>query len=373
LKRWLQRHPLFAAEWLQVENRVRRLAEAPLRMLALAALIGAGLLILLGLSQRTARPDAWLTSLQLYWPIVLSLAAIYAAMLTGRRRGRAEAQQDRSWLGAAPISSTALTVHRVAHALAPLFLHVLALSVLVLLAAQETLDSALRVVGLFWGGAILGAAVGWFTRLGRPHERREDSRYAPRGRGAPTLDASLASLSRWPIAQTFAWGRPENLRALVVVCLLLGVQAGASALHGLLIIAVWLAGGYVSSLLFAVPRAAQAAALWLRTTPLAFGRFAWALARRALLHQAVGVVLLGAGLIAIGAALCLALYLAALWLSIVVLVYAIGAADAYQGRSPTMKLALSFAGIAAVESRFHAWSVPAALLFAAWRLRSARR
>ena len=60
MKEWLQRHPLFAAEWLQVENRVRRLAEAPLRMLAIAALIGAGLVILLALSQRTARPDVWL-------------------------------------------------------------------------------------------------------------------------------------------------------------------------------------------------------------------------------------------------------------------------------------------------------------------------
>jgi hypothetical protein len=156
------------------------------------------------------------------------------------------------------------------------------------------------------------------------------------------------------------------------VCLLLGVQAGTSALHGLLIVAVWVAGGYLSSLLFAVPRAAQAAAGWLRTTPLAFGRFAWALARRALLHQVLGVLVLGAGAIALGAPLSLALYLAGMWLSIVALAYAMGAADAYQGRSSAIKLALSFGGIAAIESRFHAWSTPAALLLAAWRLRSAR-
>ena len=59
-------------------------------------------------------------------------------MLTGRRRGSAEAQQSRSWLGAAPISSAALTVHRAAHALAPLlFCTCSPLSVLVLLAAQR--------------------------------------------------------------------------------------------------------------------------------------------------------------------------------------------------------------------------------------------
>lgn len=351
---------------------MRRLAAAPLRILALAALIGGGLALLIAIV-RSAASGRVLTSLEGYWPLVLGLAAIYAAMLTGRRRRSAEAQQSRSWLGAAPISASALAVHRVAHALAPLFLHLLAASVLVWLAAPRSAGPVLRIVGLMWGGAALGAAVPWFMRPGEAHERREDSRYAPRVRSTPTLDASLASLSHWPIAQTFAWGRPENLRALVIVCLLLGVQAGTSALHGLLIIAVWLAGGYLSSLLFAVPRAGQAAARWLRTTPLPFGRFAWALARRALLHQAVGVVLLGAGMMAIGAEPSLALYLAALWLSIVVLVYAIGAADAYQGRSPTMKLALSFAGIAAIESRYHAWSVPAALLFAAWRLRSARR
>jgi hypothetical protein len=372
LKQSLQRHPLLAAEVLQIENRVRRWAATPLKSLALAALIAGGAAILLALSRQSVRPGVWSTSLQAYWPVVLVLAAIYAAMYTGRRRRRSEPLQSRSWLGAAPVSSVALAVHRMAHAFAPLLLQVLAVSALVLLAARDSTRPALRTVGLLWVGAVLGAAIGWISRPGGAHERREDSRYAPRVHSARTLDASLASLSRWPIAQTFAWGRPENLRALVIVCLLLGVQAGSSALRGLIIVAVWLVGGYLSSLLFAVPRAAQGAAQWLRTTPLAFARFAWALSRRALLHQAAGVALLGAGLLAMGATPSLALYLAAQWLSIVVLVYAVGAADAYQGRSPTMKLALSFAGIAAIESRFHAWSVPAALLFAAWRLRSAR-
>jgi len=231
---------------------------------------------------------------------------------------------------------------------------------------------ALRIVARLWGGALLGAVAAWFTPIGRPHERREDSRYAPSARPLATA-ASLASLSHWPIAQTFAWGRPENLRALVIVCLLLGVQAGSSALHGLLILSVWLAGGYLGSLLLAVPRAAIAAAEWLRTTPLAFGRFAWALARRALLHQAVGLALMASGLVAMGAAPSLALYFAVLWLSFVVLVYTLSAADAYQGCSPTVKLALSFAGMVAIESRFQAWSIPAALLVAVWRLGSVHR
>jgi hypothetical protein len=372
LKQRRREHPLFAAERLQLANRMRRWAAAPLRMTALAALIGGGLGGLIILVRPAARADAWMMSLDAYGPMVIGLTALYAAMLTGRRRRSADARQSRLWLGAAPISSAALAAHRTAGALGPLFFQVLAASAFVLLAAGGPTDIALRIVARLWGGALLGALAAWFTPIGRPQQRREDSRYAPRARRLPPA-ASLASLSHWPIAQTFAWGRPENLRALVVVCLLLGVQAGSSALHGLLILSVWLAGGYLGSLLFAVPRAAIAAAEWLRTTPLAFGRFAWALARRALLHQALGVVLLGSGLIAMGAAPPLTLYFAVLWLSIVVLVYAISAADAYQGRSPTMKLALSFAGVAAIESRFHAWSIPAALLVVALRLRSMHR
>jgi hypothetical protein len=372
LKERLQQPPLFAAEWLQFRNRLRRWAAAPLRFIAVAALGVAALSFLSAFLRHSTHVAVWLTSVQAYWPVVLVIATLYAAVLTGRRRRAAEAQHSKFWLAAAPISAVALTLHRAARSFAPLVLHLLIVSALVLLGAHAAAGAALRVMGLLWGGALLGATIGWFSPAVRSREHREGSRYAPRVRALPPLSASLASLSHWPIAQSFAWGRPENLRALVVVCLLLGVQAGTSALHGLLIVAVWVAGAYLSSLLIAVPRAAQAAAHWLRATPLAFGRFAWALARRALVHQALGVVVLGTGLLALGAPLSMALYLAGMWLSIVALVYAIGAADAYQGRSSAMKLALSFAGIAAIESRFHAWSAPAALIVAAWRLRSAR-
>ena len=112
------------------------------------------------------------------------------------------------------------------------------------------------------------------------------SRYVGKVKHGGALMPSTAALSSWPMAQVRAWGRPENLRLLVMVGML-AVQAGSSAIQGLSVVAIWLLGGYLLGLLNAVMHTARAASHWLRSTPIPFAQFAWAMSRRALLYQVV--------------------------------------------------------------------------------------
>ena len=368
---WLRRHPLLGVEWLALCNRARRWQAAPGRPLALvvfAVLVLASLLLFM---REAGRADRWLNAASDYWPIVLAVATLYVGSGAVRRRRRFTADQKRSWLAAAPISARSLQLSLALHVLAPAMVQTL-LAVAFVAATAWGNEAVGRVIAALSGGALLGAASGWFGAQ-RRRRRYEASRYAPRAAASLDWRASSAALSHWPIAQAFAWGRPENSRTLLLTCLLLGVQAGTSALHGLFIVALWLFGGYLTSLLLAVPQAAKAAAHWLRSTPVAFMQFAWAVARRAILHQVIGVLIAALGFMGLGMSLSATVYLGALWLSVVMLVYALSVAEAYRGRSPAIPLALSLATLAAVESRAHAWSMPAVVMFTIWRLRGARQ
>jgi hypothetical protein len=218
--------------------------------------------------------------------------------------------------------------------------------------------------------AAIGSIVGWWSARRSRADALEGSRYVgaikPRNETRP----SVAALSGWPVAQVRAWGRPENLRILVLIPALFAVQAGSSAVHGLSVLAIWVLGGYLGGLLRAVWHTARAASDWLRSTPIPFAQFAWAMTRKALLHQFVGTVGAAAVLISLGAPLASALYVSALWLAIVVLSYSIFVVDAYRSRPPLIRLVLSFATLAIVEAREHGWSIPLAALLAAWHLRA---
>jgi hypothetical protein len=131
---------------------------------------------------------------------------------------------------------------------------------------------------------------------------------------------------------------------------MLSVQAGSSALGGLAVVAAWLLASYLGALLSAIVQVAGAAAAWLRSTPISFREFAWGIARRAILHQALGTVLAAGLMLVLGAPALMAVQAGGLWLLIVVLVTGAVLADTYRGRSPAIRIALSLAALAALAA-----------------------
>ena len=306
---------------------------------------------------------------------VLTIAAVglYAAFAVGRQRERAEVRYTQFWLAAAPVRTYSRTLAILVVTLLPLAAQLLAMCVL-FVAMGVAGNVAAAIVGrvVLWVSAAttVGAAVGWWSARRSRADALEGSRYVggvkPRSGTLP----SLAALSGWPLAQVRAWGRPENLRILVLIPALFAVQAGSSAVHGLSVLAIWVLAGYLGGLLRAVWHTARSASDWLRTTPIPFAQFAWAMTRRALLHQFVGTVVAAAVGTGLGAPWPSTLYVSVLWLAIVLLSYSIFVVDAYRSRPPLIRLVLSFATLAIVEAREHGWSIPLAALLAAWHFRA---
>jgi hypothetical protein len=373
---WVRRRPMLLAGWFIVHNvlqmfRSHRYA-LPMSVGALVAIVG---VIVILVSSRELLASWWPPLAD--YGLWLALAAMtHASFAASRRRRAAEASQRRSWLTAAPIPARQIRIAVFVRVLAPLAAQAvgaLAIVTMCALAANATRALVVQTDLLVLAGFVIGALLGLFWRRRQAQARAEDSRYVrmPAVSATP-LAPSLDGLARWPIAQTLAWHRPENLRVLLVVGML-AVQAGSSALHGLCVVAVWLFAGYLAALVSATRRTALDAARWLRSTPLGFGQFAWTLARRPLLHQLIGTIVLAGGLCALGSNVLMAAYLAAVWLSLVVMLSAIWLAAAYLGRSPTLKVALSIATFAGVEVRGHAWAIPFAIAMTAWHVRAGAR
>ena len=367
----LRRHPLLLAEWLAARNLLKRARVHAAAVLAVSAgVIGALAVILLTFAPRFA---AVFDGLLAYRVLLVALIAIYAAFAVGGRRQRSEVRYTQFWLAAAPVPQYSRTFAILIVTLLPLAGQLSA--VLVLFAAMGIAGGvAATVVGqaMLWVAVatVIGAAVGWWSSRRSRADAMEGSRYVgavkPRNESTP----SAGALSGWPLAQVRSWGRPENLRILVLIPALFAVQAGSSALHGLSVIAIWVVGGYLGGLLAAVSQTARSASDWLRSTPLPFAQFAWALTRKALLYQFVWTAIGVAMMIGLGAPVASALYVSALWLAIVVLSCSIAVADAYRRRPPLARMVLSFATLAVVEARAYGWSIPIAALLAAWHLRA---
>ena len=367
----LGRHPLLFAEWLVACNLLRRARAHAVVVLAVIVGILAALAVLL-LTFAPRFRDLF-DGLLDYRALVIAAVGLYAAFTVGKQRESAEVRYTQFWLAAAPVRQYSRTLAILVVTLLPLAAQLLA--VCVMFAAMGVAGHVdATVVGrvMLWVAvaSAIGSIVGWWSARRSRADALEGSRYVggvkPRSETLP----SLAALSGWPLAQVRAWGRPENLRILVVIPALFAVQAGSSAVHGLSVLAIWVLGGYLSGLLRAVWHTARSASEWLRSTPISFAQFAWAMTRRALLHQLIGTAVAAAVIVSLGAPWPSALYVSVLWLAIVLLAYSIFVVDAYRSRPPLIRLVLSFATLAIVEAREHGWSIPLAALLAAWHWRA---
>jgi hypothetical protein len=239
---------------------------------------------------------------------------------------------------------------------------------LVSVGAAVTVEDTLRLSALIAAGGGAGALCGTWLARRTTARRHAGSRYAPRPTSAARSLPSSAALSRWPIAQAFAWSRPENARLLLAAAIL-SVPLGAGILGGLFIIATWLAGSYLAALLIALTRVARYASEWLRSTPITFWAFAWPLARRVLFHQLCGTVVAVGILSMLGAPPSTAIYFGTIWMTLVVLVAALSLADCYRAQSPTVKTVLSMMAALVAEERAHGWGLSLAVALAALHLR----
>lgn len=370
---WLLRHPVLLAEWIAAINALRRLrTHATGVALAGIALTGMVVATFAAASGRAADLFERLLS---YRMLLIALVAIYVALAGSRRRERARAHHNRLWLAAAPIEPASWRVSRAVSGFGVLVAQWLATSMLIVLvglAGAARPEAIVELIACVTLAVAAGAPVGWW--LGRPREAGayEASRYVRRPARGGAIKPASSALSGWPIAQVRAWSRPENSRVFVLVALL-AVQGGSSAIHGLSVVGLWLLAGYLGALLQALPATARTAANWLRATPIPFLQFAWALTRRVWLHQLLGTLFAAGVMLLLGSTVTTALYIGALWLSLVALVSTIAAAESYRGRNPTLRIAVGLMTIAAIETRAHLWSIPLAVITVAWHVREGAR
>jgi hypothetical protein len=306
-----------------------------------------------------------------YGGIVVTASGLYVASLVMRLRRKVEAARARLWLIATPrvdSRSIGATVLPVAVPLLLRYLVALAAMFLLSLDSAVTLQQSLQLAAL----VTIGAAVGTLSAaaLARPRRKRrnEGSRYILRPTRSAHFAPSSAALSHWPIAQAFAWSRPENARFLLAAAIL-SAPGGTGVLGALLILVMWVVVSYLVAVLVAIPYVARTASEWLRSTPMTFWAFAWPLARRAVLHQICGTLIAIAASLMLGSSPLTAIYLGTLWMTIVVTTAAIGLADCYRARSATMKTTLSIVSALVVEERAQGWGISLALLLGALHLR----
>lgn len=365
---WLQRHPLLLAAWLGVRARWMRAPRGSL-LLAAAATGSAAWLT----ASHLRGPAAWLTGLMLDYGVVLAgFVALHAVLVVSRLRRSLQSGYRQSWLVAAPIARRSVLFSIAAQITIVALTHLMALLLFAGLAAwlaakpAAAADIAVLITAGFVSGAVLGSLLS-----DRKRDGREASRYAPKLRGsADQWQPSARSLAHLPIAQVFAWHRPENLR-IVVVAVLFTVQGGSSMLGGLCVVSAWLLAIYLVTLLQATIHVGRTAARWLRCTPVTFLNFAWPIARQSFLQQVIGAVGSGVLGVVLGSPLALTCYLVVLWIMIVIMVLVVSLADCYRDRRSTAKLALSLAGLTAIELRAQGWSLPVVLLMIGWHVRHA--
>jgi hypothetical protein len=227
-----------------------------------------------------------------------------------------------------------------------------AFALLLSLDASVSAEQSLQLSLMIAVGSAFGGPCGWWLSRGSAARGKPTSRYTPRTRPKTITAPSTDAFAHWPIAQAFAWGRPENARLLLGAAIL-SVPGGTGVLGALLILGTWTAGYYLVGLLIAVPHVGRSALQWLRSTPITFWAFAWPLVRRALAHQVIGTFTAVGVALALGASLSTAMYLGVVWLALVVLIWTISLVDMYRARPFATKTAMSALAALLAEARVH--------------------
>jgi hypothetical protein len=297
---------------------------------------------------------------------------IYTLLLVRRLRLRLALEHARSWLRALPISSRSFAGMTALRTSMTVVAHVSLLSGIVVfgaIAADQSLASTLSplLCGLLIG-TILGA-ISPQSAAAQPSSER--SRFILRVR-RPERAASLDGLSKWPIAHALAWHRPENSRFLFIAAAL-SVPVGSSAVLGLAILATWSLASYLFALARAISEVAREAALWLRPTSVPFRSFAWAITRRVLVHQVIGLTLLGGIATAAGGTIRSAVYFCAMWLLIASMIAMINLRQRFFSMSSLVRSVVAAVVVLAAESRVRGWGGAVAIAVLFFHLREPSR
>lgn len=337
----------------------------------LAALIGLAMLVGSAQSAPVLGALDWLSKNEI---LVGIAAALYALPFVIRHRTHLASEHAQSWLRATPLPSRAFRAAaglRVALAVAAQIVVAGVLMIAATIAAGRSAFDLTVTIGWLIGGLLLGSLIGAAWRLKQPGCDREESRFIPKAR-VHRSQPSLAGLARWPIAKALAWHRPENSRVLFIVAAL-SVPVGASALIGLAILATWTLGSYLVAVVRAVPVVANEAAGWLRPTTLPFASFAWAIGRRAFVHQFIGAVLFGGLFLMLGGSLAGVAYFSVLWLALTLMIGMIGLRQSYLALPANGRILLSVLVVLAAESRGRGWGLPLAALLTAVHTKGVNR
>jgi len=368
---WLRRHPLILAAVLSVINYLQQRARQSPRTIWLIAAISVPGGILVSSLISNSNTALAMQSVLNYGSFVVAASGLYSMSAVSRLIRKAEAARAQSWLAAAlrvNDRSASTIAPFIALALLWRYAVTIASARLLSLNSEVSAPQSLRLVTLITIGGVLGSLSAWALSRRARKRLHEGSRYVPRTKHAAQTIPSNAALSHWPIAQAFAWSRPENTRLLLGIALI-SLPAGMGALGAISVLVTWIIGSYLIALLVAVPCAARSASDWLRSTSIGFWAFAWPLARRALLHQFCGTLTAMGIMLLLGASLPTAVYLGTLWLALAVTAIAISLADCYRSRFRTAKTALSIATALAAEERAQGWGISLALLLTVWHLR----
>ena len=368
IPRWLYRHPLALATAVTSVNRIRRLG----RRRSVFSFVAITVLVALLLTLVAAANWARLVMHQAldYSPLVVAASGLYAASLMSRHRRTIETARAKAWLVATPLASRG-SMQTLLFAVLPLMWRTTAavtLAVLLTLDASVSVEQSLQLSALIAIGTVVGGPCGWWLSRGAASRGKPTSRYTPRRRPKTNFTPSTDALAHWPIAQAFAWGRPENARLLVGAAVLT-IPAGTGIPGVLFILGTWTVGYYLVALFIAIPHVGRSALQWLRSTPVTFWAFAWPLVRRALLHQVIGTLAAVGVALALSASPSTAMYLGVIWLALVMLIWAISLADAYRTRSFAMKAAISTFAVLLAEARVHGLGVFIAVFVTVLHLR----
>ena len=367
IPRWLHRHPLALTTAVTWVNRIRRLE----RRWSVSSFIAITVLAALLLTLVAAADWTRFVMQQAlnYSGIVVAASGLYAASLMSRHRRTIETVRAKSWLVATPLASRG-SMQTLLLTVLPLVWRTAALvglAVLLSLDASVSVEQSLQLSALIAIGTAAGGPCGWWLSRDRSAQAKPTSRYTPRRRPETSIAPSTDALAHWPIAQAFAWGRPENARLLLGAAILT-IPGGTGILGALFILGTWTVGYYLVGLLIAIPHVGRAALQWLRSTPITFWDFAWPLVRRALLHQVIGTFAAMGVALALSASLSTAMYLGVIWLAFVVLIWTISLAEAYRGRSFATKNAISTLAALVAEARVHGLGVSIAVFVAVLHL-----